>query len=284
MNLRQYFGSRYYYYPRKMAHRALYKINHGIEMDWDHPVLLDEKIHKLIATYGKNEALYADKVKVRNYVEFCGYGYMIPTLYGIWESTENIDVSKLPDKFVLKTNHASGGDYVVICKDKDSIDWPMQLKKIKNCLRINFAKNYCEYHYKYIKPCVMAEELLDDGIEDCMIDYKIHCFDGNPHCIQLISNRASGYIEHNVYDFKWNELDLISEKHHSKKKWKRPDSLGEMYKAAKTLSKPFKYARIDFYDVRGKAYFGEITLSPAGGNLYYFNEKAQKELGDKIHI
>lgn len=284
MKLRQYLGSRYYYYPKKAAHKALYRINHGVKMNWKSPVLLDEKIHKLITTYGKCEASYADKLKVREYVKSCGYKHMLPTLYGIWKRTGDIDISKLPDKFVLKTNHASGGDYIVICKDKESIDWPTRLKKIQSCLKINFAKNYCEYHYKYIKPCIMAEELLEDGIEERIIDYKIHCFDGNPYCIQLISNRASGRIEHNVYDFDWKELDLISEECHSKRTWRKPDSLEEMYKAAQALSSPFKYARVDFYDVKGRAYFGEITLSPAGGNLHYFNDKAQIILGTMISL
>lgn len=285
MRLRQYFGSRYYYYPKKMAHKALYKINHeGKELNWDNPTTLDEKIHILTASYGKKEAYYADKIQVREYVKKCGFEDMLPEVYGVWKNTEEIDLKKLPKKFVLKTNHASGGDYLVICKSKNSIDWSEKLKKIQECMKINFAKSYCEYHYKYIVPRIFAEELLDDGIEDRMIDYKIHCFNGEPYCIQLISNRASGNIEHNIYDFEWNELDFVTEGMRSDRNWKKPDSLSKMYEAAKKLSEPFQYARIDFYDVYGKAYFGEITLSPAGGNLNYLNDKAQRKLGEMIQL
>lgn len=284
MFLRKYLGSRYYYYPRKVAHKALYRISHGTEMNWESPSTLDEKIHKLITTYGRAESVYADKVKVRNYVEKCGLKELLPTLYGIWENINDVDIDKLPEKFVLKTNHASGGDYIVICKDKTLVDWSTELKKIQSCLKINFAKYYCEYHYKYIKPLIFAEELLDDKKEDRMIDYKIHCFDGKPYCVQVISNRSGNHILHNVYDFDWNELDFVTDGCRSNKKWDCPKSLPGMYEAARKLSAPFKYARIDFYDVKGKPYFGEITLSPAGGNLYYFNKKAQKVLGEMIII
>lgn len=282
--LRSLYGSKYYYLPKKYAHEKLFELQHGYQMNWESPVTLDEKIHRLTAGYGKAESKYADKILVREYVKNCGLEEMLPKLYGTWNDVKEINLSLLPERFVLKTNHASGGDYIIICKDKADVDWNAELCKIQKCLKINFAKSYCEYHYSYIKALVMAEELLDDGMEERMIDYKIHCFDGIPYCIQVISNRANGHIEHNTYDFNWNELDLISEDVHSSKIWKKPGSLEAMRQASIKLSKPFKYARIDFYDVKGKPYFGEITLSPAAGHLSYFNKKAQKALGDKIHI
>lgn len=277
------FGSRYYYYPRKQAHMALFKINHGYEMNWNNPQTMDEKIHKLICCYGKNESIYADKIKVREYVLQSGFGNLLPNVYGIWDNVNKIEYVKLPNRFVLKTNHASGSKYIVFCKDKENFNYKDSYT-LQKAIHINFAKQYCEYQYAYIRPFIYAEEYLCDGFEKRMIDYKVHCFEGNPYCIQVISNRANGEILHNVFNFEWQELDYVRSYVRSSKAWTRPQSLNIMYQASKCLSEPFKYARIDFYDVHGKAYFGEITLSPAGGNLLYFNEKAQVEMGKLIDL
>jgi hypothetical protein len=285
MNIKEKMGSKYYYMPRKYAHDRLYSINHnGKKINWKNPKTLDEKIHILTTTYGKRESLFADKVKVREYVAYCGYKDLLPKLYGTWKNTKEINLTSLPKQFVLKTNHASGGNFIVICKDKDEINWEKEFEHLEESMHINFAKQYCEYQYAYINPVVLAEELLDDGKEERMIDYKIHCFNGEPYCIQVNSNRAGKEVKRNTYDFSWNELDFITKERRSDKTWVAPKSLDVMYKAAKKLSTPFKYARIDFYDVDGKAFFGEITLSSAGGNLKFLNNEAQLKLGNMINL
>lgn len=62
-----------------------------------------------------------------------------------------------------------------------------------------------------------------------------------------------------------------------------PKSLPQMLEAAEKISSIFPTARIDFYDIGGKPYFGEITLTPAGGNLYYINSEWQNKLGHLIN-
>ena len=50
----------------------------------------------------------------------------------------------------------------------------------------------------------------------------------------------------------------------------------EMLEAARILSNPFPLARIDFYIVNDRLYFGEITLTPSGGSHHYLNEAGQR--------
>ncbi|MDY4640809.1 MAG: ATP-grasp fold amidoligase family protein, partial [Erysipelotrichaceae bacterium] len=58
----------------------------------------------------------ADKYEVKKYVEkLIGSEYVIKTL-GVYDSFDEIDFDNLPDRFVLKCTHDSGG--LVICKDK----------------------------------------------------------------------------------------------------------------------------------------------------------------------
>jgi hypothetical protein len=45
-----------------------------------------------------------------------------------------------------------------------------------------------------------------------------------------------------------------------------------------------RFARIDFYNVKGRIYFGEITLYPAGGMGKFIPEEWDTILGDMISL
>lgn len=68
-----------------------------------------------------------DKYEVKEWVkEHCPDVKIIPTI-GVWERFDDIDFNELPDKFVLKCTHDSGG--LVICKDKSTLDMNAAKKK-----------------------------------------------------------------------------------------------------------------------------------------------------------
>lgn len=50
------------------------------------------------------------------------------------------------------------------------------------------------------------------------------------------------------------------------------------------IAKLFPYVRVDFYDVDGKLYFGEITLCHGGGFDRFEPQRVDFELGKKINI
>lgn len=270
------------YLPKKMAHSILFYLNHGYRMNWSNPQTYDEKLTwAMVYLIGANEAVYADKYRVRQYIEKCGYGEMLPDIYGTWNSAEDIRIDKLPRQFVLKTNNGTGTDCIEICKDKNFLDMKKIKKKFKKALRNPIWKNQCEYHYKYIEPMIFAEEFLDDNREDRMTDYKVHCFNGKAECILVCSNRADN-LKLDYYDTKWNYLTITPQELRSNFTHPCPKSLPQMLEAAEKISSIFPTARIDFYDIDGKPYFGEITLTPAGGNLYYINSEWQEKLGGLI--
>lgn len=272
------------YLPHKWAHSFLFYRNHKYHLNWSNPTTYDEKMTWALANLiGEDEAIYADKYRVREYVKQLGLEEYLPKVYGVWNSADEINFNLLPDKFVLKTNHAAGDDYYFICKDKSQIDEFIVREKFRKALKTSIWKNQCEYHYKYIKPVVFAEEFLDDGRESRMTDYKIHCFNGKPFCVLVCSNRSND-LRLDYYDLEWNYLDVVPEKLRSGHLAVKPQGLDTMIQLAKKLSAPFPTARIDFYDIDGKVYFGEITLTPAGGNLHYINNKWQKIMGEKIDL
>ena len=272
------------YFPHKIAHSFLFYRNHKYFLNWKNPKTYDEKMTWALANLvGKEEALYADKYAVRSYVEEMGYSQYLPKVYGVWKNADDIDFDILPNQFVLKTNHAAGDKFYYICKDKNQLDKNEVCKKFQIALKSSIWKNQCEYHYKYIEPIVFAEEFLNDGRESRMTDYKIHCFDGKPECVLVCTNRAND-LKLDYYDLNWNYLDVVPEKFRSGHSIQKPKGLNTMIEIAAKLSSRFPTARIDFYDIDGKVYFGEITLTPAGGNLRYINQKWQKIFGDKINF
>lgn len=278
--LKERFGCMWYYFPRKYARKILFRDAHGYDMNWKKPQGIDEKMNWLLAySYGRREAYFADKYKVREYVKKCGFEDMLTKLYGVYKHTNEININELPDKFILKTNHDCGSN--IICKDKRAINWDKDLEKLEYALHLNYANKYCEYHYKYIKRRIVAEEFLDDGREERLTDYKIHCFYGKPYCIEVITGRKTNCKEY-FMDLQWKQLDYAVEAKKGYNLIDRPKSLSAMLEAAEILGRPFPYARIDFYDIFGHPYFGEITLSPH--NSGDMNEKGQRELGDMCKL
>lgn len=232
-------------------------------MRWNNPQTHDEKIHWLIVNRYRNPefGFYADKVRVREYVKKCGFEDMLVPIYEVHDNVEDFDVSKVPPSLVLKTNHGSGPMFYEFVKDKnDKVHLNFALEKMKKAMKIDFSKTAFEYHYHYIKPLVYAEQLLFDGHER-LNDYKIYVFHGKACFIMVCTERAEHNKKVNFYDTDWNELDFAYNNYKGNGAGK-PQSLEYMLKAAEKLGEPFAISRIDFYEVEGKPYFGEITLTP----------------------
>ena len=186
--------------------KMLYKVKTGDSLHLDNPQSLNEKlqwlkIHDRKPTY----QTMVDKYEVRKIIaEKVGNEYLIPLL-GVWNSFDEIDFEKLPDQFVLKCTHDSGG--LAICKDKSRFDIAAARKKINHCMRRNYYLNTREWPYKYVKPRIIAEQYMVDESGWDLKDYKVFCFNGKPDYIEVDFNRS---IKHklNPYDFDWKPLNF----------------------------------------------------------------------------
>jgi hypothetical protein len=230
----------------------------------------------------------ADKYRVRDYVEECGFKEALPELYGKWDNAKDIDWDKLPNSFVLKTNNGCGTNIIV--KDRLELNIKPTIKKLNNWLSASYGYNNSQMHYIKIKPCIIAEELLlpsrDDKIisPDSLIDYKIWCFEGVPESILVVHNRENSNYLLSFYDLKWNNITegkIVSNKHKSYNDIPKPKSLDKMIEMAKILSKNLPQVRIDFYDIDGKPYFGEMTFTTGYGN---YTKEYYDYLGSKIDL
>lgn len=257
----------------------------GKELDLDNPQTFNEKLQWLKLYDRKPEyTTMVDKYAVKKYVaDIIGEEYIIPTL-GVWNHFDEIDFDKLPNQFVLKCTHDSGG--IVICKDKNKLDLKSAKKKIEKCLKRNYYWSSREWPYKDVKPRIIAEKFLSEEGKDDLSDYKIHCFNGEPKFILYCSGRFSKTgIKEDFLDTNWSNLpfkrpDLKC----SDKILKKPSRLNEMLELAKILSTNIPFLRCDFYEIKGKVYFGELTFFPASGLEAFEPEEWDYKLGDWLKL
>ena len=274
--------------PYKKAINRNYKATLGYEMNWSRPSDINEKINWL-KVYGDTSQWggVADKYMVRNFVKDRGLGNILVKLYGKYNTTDEINFDELPNSFVLKTNHGSG-DCIVVT-DKRKIDIGDIKKRLGRALNTKYGLYSGERHYLSIKPCIIAEEFLDNddlGFTTSLIDYKIWCFDGKPYSVWACYSRTTHETFVNVYDLNWvchPEFSVFNNHYKDGKgKVPKPQCLEEMLNAASILSKGFPVLRVDFYEVKGKLYFGELTFTSNGGYMDFYTKDYLLELGAQV--
>ncbi|MDY5822592.1 MAG: ATP-grasp fold amidoligase family protein, partial [Helicobacter sp.] len=205
----------------------------------------------------------------------------LPKLYGIYKSVDEIDFSKLPQSFVLKTNHDCGGVVLVKDKDtflKDSKSFNEAMTKLTTHLNTNFYTLYREWHYKDIEPRIFAEEMLGDTQKHSLIDYKIHTMQNIISHIEVITDRHTGQKEI-AMDTKWHKVPFDYEKK-SLQIPQKPIMLDKMLDMSLLLAQAFQYVRVDLYCVEMNIYVGELTFTPAGGTDKFTPQEWDKKLGD----
>lgn len=277
------FLSKMYFIDDKTFLKIKYRLSFGKKLNIEKPQTFSEKINWLKLYDRKPEYnMMADKYAVRNYIkEKIGEEHLIPLL-GVWESFDDINFDELPEQFVLKCTHDTAS--VIVCKSKTDFDKNAARQKITKKLKTNLFWFGREWVYKDIKPRIIAEKYMEDSNSKELRDYKFYCFNGVPHYIYVsrnLSNHALGQIS--FYDMNFEpapfgrtDFKPISDK------IMPPINLKLMEEYAKILSSGHRFLRVDFYEVDGKIYFGELTFYPTAGYMHFDPEEWDKKLGDLI--
>lgn len=267
--------------------QIIWKRKYGHFIDKKNLLNINEKIQWLIcfgdtSLWGK----LADKIAVRDFLKENGYGNLLSIVYGTWQNAEDIDYDMLPDKFVLKCNHDSGS-YHIIDKTGGAIDKSFINKDLNEHLKIKYGYERGEMYYNSIKPCIMAEEFLENPkgyFSKTLVDYKVWCFNGVPHCICVYYDRKKETVKMDVYDTKWNlRTDAVKYNSHYQKGdliVPKPYNFDKMLDVASKLSKGFPEVRVDFYEVNNRLLFGEMTFATSCGHIDHYTDSFLKELGD----
>ncbi len=257
-----------------------FKIDMKSNLDLNNPKTFNEKLQWLKLNDQKDiYTKMVDKYEAKKYVsDIIGSEYIIPTL-GIYSNFDDINFNSLPDKFVIKCTHDSGGVFVI--DNKKEMNHNLLKKTITKSLKNNFYYRAREWPYKNIKPRIILEKYMGDNLND----YKLFCFNGVPKFILVCSNRNGNDKNTDFYDINWNLLPFTRENHvNNKNGIKKPKYLNLMLDISKKLSKNIPFVRIDLYEIENKVYFGELTFYPSGGFEGFNPKEWDKKLGDMIKL
>jgi hypothetical protein len=263
----------------------------GKWIDWKNPKTFNEKLQWL-KVYNRRPEYTAmvDKAEAKHYAaSIIGEEHIIPTL-GVWDRFDEIDFSRFPDKFVLKTTNGGGGGGVVICRDKSTFDKEDARKKLEQSRHSSIYRSFREWPYKNVRPRIIAEQYMTDSLQsdekEELSDYKFFCVNGTAHNVMLCYDRQSGDTKFYFFDRDWNLLRLNKRGLAAPADFSipKPKAVDEMFRIAGELSKGLPFARVDLYDVNGKIYFGEITFYPQSGFDANLLPDTDRMFGDLIEL
>lgn len=277
-------GTRSWVVPSKLLLKLKYQALMKSKLNINSPITFNEKIQWL-KLYDKNPVYtnLVDKYEVRKYISnTIGEEYLIP-LIGVWNKFEEIDFSELPNQFVLKCTHDSGG--VIVCKDKSNLDIEKAKKKINSALKRNYYYSGREWPYKNIRPKIICEKYMVEESGAELMDYKFMCFNGEVKCSFVCLNRnLQTGLNVDFYDMEWNRMPF--ERHYSSSGTAilKPKNFDKMVEFAGKLSKNIPFLRVDLYEINARLYFGELTLYPGSGFEEFTPESYDYLLGSWIKL
>lgn len=273
-------------FPDKIYLKYLYRLTFNKTLNLDNPQTFSEKIQWLKLYNRKSEyTQLVDKAEVKQYVKkVIGEEYVIPTYY-IWDKLDEIDINILPNKFVLKTTGGGGSTGVVICNDKNQLDYDVAKRKLKRSSENNIYINHREWPYKNVRPRFIAEQLLEMPDGSDLMDYKFFCFNGEPKYCQVISGR-NDVMSIDFFDMEW-----VHQPFHEPRSFpfaevcpSKPLHFDLMRDLSRKLADNIPFVRIDFYNICGKIYFSEITFFPTSGLGGFSPEEWDLKLGQMINL
>lgn len=132
--------------------------------------------------------------------------------------------------------------------------------------------------------------MINDGVlkitkEEELKDYKFFCFNGRVEFFKIDFDRFIGH-KANYYDRDMNLLPFGEAAYppSPSKQLEMPQNFDQMIALAEKLSKGLPFLRVDFYNINGKIFFGELTFFPAGGMGKFEPEEWDYKLGNWIKL
>lgn len=243
-----------------------YRLLMGKKLNLDNPQTFNEKLQWL-KLYDR-KPIYSqmvDKIEVKKIVaSIIGEEFIIPTIE-TYDSPDDINFDLLPNQFVIKCSHDSGG--LVVCEDKSKIDIQATKKLLRQGLNRCYYYENREWPYLNVVPRLICERYLEDESGSGLKDYKWFCFDGLPKAMFIAADRGNPHedTKFDFYDMNFNHLPFLNGHPNNYKITKKPIGFEKMKALAAKLSQGIPQVRVDFYDINGQIFFGEITFSHWSG-------------------
>ena len=260
-------GKIHFFFSDKLYLKIKFYLMMGKKLNLNNPQTMNEKLQWL-KLYNR-KPIYTnmvDKILSKEYVSnIIGKEYIIPTL-AVWDTLDKMDVTNLPDKFVIKTNNGGGNNGVYICKNKKDFDKLKCTNKMKKSLNLDIYNIHKEWPYKNIQKKIFAETYLEDNLGE-LSDYKFYCFNGYVDCVLVCVDRNIGSPKFYFFDRNWRlkRYNKRGKEAPINFSLPKPQNLEKMFEIAEILSKGIPHIRVDLYNVNGRIYFGELTFFTDSG-------------------
>ena len=274
--------------PDSLYIKLRYRLHMKRKLNLKEPITFQEKLQWL-KLYDRNPDYIqmVDKILVKDYVaSMIGSEYVVPLL-GVWEKPEDIDWDKMPERFVLKTNHSGGNTGVIICRDKNKFDRQTAIIRLNASLKQDVYKDLREWPYKNVRRMVFAEEFIETSSNmNDLPDYKFFCFNGEVKALFVATDRQNPKEEVKFDFFNADYIHLPFRQGHENARIQpaKPQSFEEMKKIAEKLSTGIPHVRIDLYEVEGKPLFGEFTFYHFSGMVPFEPEEWDIKFGEWLKL
>lgn len=267
--------------------KKMYKLRLGQELNLDNPKKASEKMQWL--KIHDRKPIYTtmvDKYDAKKFIaDRVGEEYVNPAL-AVWDNAEDIDITDLPDQFVLKVTHDSGG--FVICKDKATFDLEAAKATLAARKNRNFYWGGREWPYKDVKPRILAEPYIDSLGKLESIEYKLTCSYGWCGFFTVCGGPAHQEL--------WKRSNDTFDRDFNLQPWyvyypksanpptEKPKYWDKMIEIAEVLSKDIPHLRVDFYVHDDHIYVGEMTFFTWSGFLKFNLPEWDEKLGEMIKL
>lgn len=261
--------------------KIYYKHMMGYPLNLKNPTMFNEKIQWLKLYEWPNNPLViqcGDKYTVRSYLEAKGLGSYLNDLIDVWENVDDIIWEKLPNQFALKVSNSCGQN--IICEDKSNLDIKKAKRKLSKWYKEDFGKYNAEPHYSKMPKRLICEKYLGGN----MIDYKFVCFHGKVGYLNVTSHpNGTIVIAGFTADGKPAPFRRTGDAVYDENA-KLPEHFEEMKKLSEKVAEDFPFVRVDWYEVGGRIYIGELTFTPNAGLGKIEPREYERYLGDQIDL
>jgi hypothetical protein len=218
-----------------------------------------------------------DKFAVRDYAHHRRVA-CAPLLH-CTEDASTIPFATLPADCMIKATHGSGWNILreggrhylwgkeqaaAKCRASAVLSEGEVITSCRRWLASRYSRR--EWAYNHIRPRIIVEELLRPRVGHELFDIRMYTFDGR---VRAINIGSPGYRLHGNNVFLWPDWSLIpltrSNEPLPSALPERPDTLGEMIRAAERLGDGLGFVRVDLYDSSRGVLLGEMTVYPDAG-------------------
>jgi len=265
--------------------KRFYRARLGRELHLDPPITMNEKLQWLKLHERKPEYVpLVDKVAVRDYVSKTIGEAHLTELLGVWDDPAQIDFARLPERFVLKCSHNSGG--VIVCQDKANFDVKAAVRSLKRQMKKNYFSIGREWLYREIPPRVLCEAFIGGPGGALPDDYKFFCFDGVARAVCVCTNRSAKHADYYFFDREFNRFPVneATAKLPEDFVFAKPARFEEMRVLAEALSGGIKHVRVDLYDTEAGVKFGEMTFFDQSGFADDYIGEGDRIMGEFLQL